>query len=175
MPTAERTLLLLRHAKARHQEATPDHDRELASRGRDDSRAVGQWLSDPSRALAPDLVICSTSERTRQTLVGLLAGGVSVGEVLFDERVYDAGATSLLDVLLAVPDSVMTVLMIGHAPGIPMLASGLALNAAGSNDALERLSKGFPTSGLAILGLEGGWAGLSPETAYLREFVVPRG
>jgi phosphohistidine phosphatase len=175
MPTTERTLLLLRHAKAQHAQGTPDHDRELAPRGRDDSRAVGRWLSDPSRALAPGLVICSTSERTRQTLVGLMDGGVSVSEVLFDERVYDAGATALLDVLLKVPDSVMTVLMIGHAPGIPMLASALALNGAGSSDALERLSKGFPTSGLAILGFEGGWAALSPETAHLSEYVVPRG
>ncbi|MEP7016595.1 MAG: histidine phosphatase family protein [Actinomycetota bacterium] len=175
MPTTERTLLLLRHAKAQHGEGMPDHDRELAPRGRDDSRAVGRWLSDPSRALAPDLVICSTSERTRQTLVGLWAGGLSPSEVLFDERVYDAGANGLLDVLLEVPDSVMTVLMIGHAPGIPMLAKALALNGAGSTDALERLSKGFPTSALAILWLEGGWAALSAGTAHLREYVVPRG
>ena len=175
MPTTERTLLLLRHAKAEHGQGTPDHDRELAPRGRVDSRAVGRWLSDPLRALASDLVICSTSERTRQTLAGLVAGGVSVSEVLFDERVYDASATGLLDVLLEVPDSVMTVLMIGHAPGIPMLASALALNGAGSTDALERLSKGFPTSALAVLGLEGGWPALSAGTANLREYVVPRG
>ena len=175
MPTTGRTLLLLRHAKAEQVQGKPDHDRELAPRGLDDSRAVGRWLSEPSRGLAPDLVICSTSERTRQTLVGLLAGGVSVRDVLFDERVYDAGATALLDVLLEVPDPVKTLLLIGHAPGIPMLASALALNEAGSSDALERLSKGFPTSGLAILGFEGGWAALSAETAHLREYVVPRG
>jgi len=175
MPTTERTLLLLRHAKAQSMQGTKDHDRELAPRGRDDARAVGQWLSDPSHALAPDLVICSTSERTRQTLAGLLASGVSAREVLFDERVYDAGAASLLDALLEVPDPVSTVLMIGHAPGIPMLASTLALDGTGSTEALERLSRGFPTSGLAILGFEGGWGSLAPETARLREFVVPRG
>jgi len=175
MPTTERTLLLLRHAKAQSTQGTPDHDRELAPRGRADARAVGQWLSDPSRALAPDLVICSTSERTRQTLEGLLASGASLREMLFDQRVYDAAAASLLDVLLEVPDSVSTVLMIGHAPGIPMLASMLALDGTGSTEALERLSGGFPTSGLAILGFEGGWGALAPEKAHLREFVVPRG
>jgi phosphohistidine phosphatase len=175
MPTTERTLLLLRHAKAQQSQGLPDHDRGLAVRGRRDARAVGQWLSDPSRDLALDLALCSTSERTRQTLDGLCAGGALVRESRFDERIYNASAASLLGVLLEVPDSVNTVLLIGHAPGIPMLAMALAIGGTGSTKTLERLSKGFPTSGLAILGFEGGWADLAPETAYLREFVVPRG
>ena len=180
-PTSERTLILLRHAKAEQVQGKVDHDRELAPRGLRDARAVGQWLrggkwlSHPSQAVVLDLVLCSTSERTRQTLAGLLASGAAVREVLFDQRVYDAGAASLLDVLLEVPDSVSTVLMIGHAPGIPMLASTLAMDGLGSTEALERLSRGFPTSGLAILGFEGGWGSLASETAHLREFVVPRG
>ncbi|MHB1475090.1 MAG: SixA phosphatase family protein, partial [Dermatophilaceae bacterium] len=144
-------------------------------------RAVGQWLrggkwlSGPSQAVVLDLVLCSTSERTRQTLDEALAGGASVKETRFDERIYDAGAASLLDVLREVPDSVNNVLMIGHAPGIPVLATELARNGTGSTDANDRLSKGFPTCGLAVLVFEGRWAALGPETAYLREFVVPRG
>ena len=174
-PTAQRSLLLLRHAKAEQTQGRPDHDRELAPRGRDDARLVGRWLGDPSRAVTPDLVICSTSERTRQTLEGLVAGGASVGEVRFDERIYDASSASLLDVLLEVQDSIDSVLLIGHAPGVPMLAAALAMDDAGSTEALERLSTSFPTCGLAILGFEGRWAALTPETAHLREFVVLRG
>jgi phosphohistidine phosphatase len=175
MTTTERTLLLLRHAKAQQAQGLPDHDRGLALRGRRDARAVGRWLSDPSQGVALDLVLCSTSERTRQTLDGLCAGGALVKESRFDERIYNAGAASLLGVLLEVPDSVNTVLMIGHAPGIPTLATVLALDGTGPTEALERLSEGFPTCGLGILGFEGGWADLGPDTAHLREFVVPRG
>jgi len=175
MPKAERTLLLLRHAKAQQTHGAPDHDRHLASRGREDARAVGRWLTDPLHAPSPGLVICSTSERTRQTLDGLLAGGAAVGEVQFDGRVYNAGATSLLNVLLEVPDSVDTVLMIGHAPGIPMLATVLALDGDASSEAGERLSKGFPTCGLAILQFRGTWVALAAGTSHLREFVVLRG
>jgi phosphohistidine phosphatase len=173
-PTAERTLMLLRHAKAEQVQGKSDHDRELAARGRGDARAVGEWLGDPSRAVVPDLVLCSTSERTRQTLDGL-GGGVSFKEIRFDERIYNASADLLFEVLREVSDSVDAVMVIGHAPGIPVLARTLAQDGAGSAAAIDRLSNGFPTSGLAILGFGGRWAALEPETAFLRDFVVPRG
>jgi phosphohistidine phosphatase len=174
-PTSERTLTLVRHAKAEHVRGKPDHDRDLSPRGRRDAQAIGVWLSDPSHAVAHELALCSTSERTRQTLDGIRAGGATAGQTRFDERIYDASAGSLLEVLREVPDSVNAVLMIGHAPGIPVLATALAHNDSGSSDVLDRLSLGFPTSGLAVLGFDGGWVDLAPATAYLRDFVVPRG
>lgn len=188
--TAPHTLILLRHAKAEHGHGKLDHQRDLAARGRRDARAAGHWMSHASAsgALPPgavDLVLCSTSERTRQTLDAVCAGGMSITDAGFDERIYDAGAGGLLDVLREVPDSVRTVLMIGHAPGIPVLASALTRDRAGSTASegsdvadgpvAERLSQGFPTCGLAVLAFEGPWASLAPETARLREFVVPRG
>lgn len=173
-PTTERTLLLLRHANAEPVEGKVDHDRELTSRGRIDARAVGQFLSHPAQAV-PDLVLCSTSERTRQTLDGLCAGGASLRQTRFDERIYGADAASLLEVLREVPDSVNTVLLIGHAPGIPVLATALGKDGAGAPQAIDLLSKGFPTCALAILGFEGPWEALAPEAAPLRDFVVMRG
>lgn len=173
--TSGRTLILARHAKAEHMQDKPDHDRELTSRGRGDARAIGQWLSDPLHAVVLDLVLCSTSKRTRQTLDALSTGGASLKETRFEDRIYGASAASLLHVLREVPDSADAVLMIGHAPGIPVLATALAQDDAGSADILKRLSQKFPTSGLAVLGFEGRWEGLAPETAYLRDFVVPRG
>ena len=179
-PTIGRTLLLLRHAKAEQGHGKPDRDRELTARGRRDARAVGEWLRDaslvgvlPSAVL--NLALCSTSERTRQSLDAVCAGGVSVKDARFDERIYDAGAAGLLDVLREVSDSINTVLMMGHAPGIPVLATALVQDGTGSTDAAERLSRGFPTCGLAVLEFKGRWAALAPESAYLREFVVPRG
>jgi phosphohistidine phosphatase len=174
-PASERTLTLVRHAKAEHVPGKPDHDRELSPRGRKDARALGVWLSDPSHALVYELALCSTSQRTRQTLERIYAGGAGAKDTRLDERIYDASAASLLEVLREVPDSVGSVLMIGHAPGIPVLATSLAHNDSGSSDVMDRLSLGFPTSGLAVLGFDGAWAELAPESAYLRDFVVPRG
>jgi len=174
-PTSERTVTLVRHAKAEHVQGKPDHDRALAARGRRDAIAVGEWLSDPSREVVHDLVLCSTSERTRQTLEGICAGGASGRDTRFDERIYDASAAQLLNLLREVPDTVKAVMVIGHAPGIPVLATALAHNDSGSSDVMDRISNGFPTSALAVLGFDGSWSGLAPEMAYLRDFAVPRG
>lgn len=174
-PTSERTLILARHAKAKQGQDKPDHERDLASRGHQDAHAVGVWLSDPSRALVLDLVLCSTSERTRQTLSAICDGGASPTQTRFDDRIYDGSASSLLEILREIPDSVTAVLMIGHAPGIPVLAHALARADSGSTAVMDRLSMGFPTAGVAVLGFDGSWGTLAPETADLRDFVVPRG
>ena len=174
-PRDERTLILARHAKAEHVQGKPDHDRELTPRGGRDARAIGQWLSDSSHAVVVDLVLCSTSQRTRQTLEGLLAGGAAVKDVRFDARIYDASAARLLDVLRETPDSATTVLVIGHAPGIPVLATALAGDDARSIDLVEQISRAFSTAALAVLESEGRWAELAPESALLRDVVVARG
>jgi len=173
-PSTERTLTLVRHAKAEHVQGKSDQDRELVPRGCRDARAIGVWLSDPSHAVVHELTLCSTSQRTRQTLEGVLSGGAWAADTRLDERIYDASAASLLDVLVEVPDSVNSVLMIGHAPGIPVLATALAHQASGSSEVIDRLSLGFPTCALAVLGIEGSWARLAPESGYLRDFVVLR-
>src|SRR5665647_3160963 len=94
IPTSERSLTLVRHAKAEHLPDKPDHDRELSPRGRKDALAIGVWLGDPSHAVALELVLCSTSERARQTLDGICAGGAFAKDTRFDERIYDASAAT---------------------------------------------------------------------------------
>ena len=62
-----KTLYLLRHAKSSWGDPTlADHDRPLASRGRRASQLVAQHLR--GQALAPGLVVCSSSRRTRERL-----------------------------------------------------------------------------------------------------------
>lgn len=60
-------LYLLRHAKAVPQEAGgSDRDRPLEQRGRHAAQAVARWIEE--QRISPDLVLCSPSLRTRQTL-----------------------------------------------------------------------------------------------------------
>jgi phosphohistidine phosphatase len=61
------TLSLLRHAKSSWKNPTlPDHDRPLNSRGKAQAPMVGKAMA--KRGLNPDLVLCSTARRTRDTL-----------------------------------------------------------------------------------------------------------
>ncbi|MFE6686352.1 SixA phosphatase family protein [Streptomyces sp. NPDC057743] len=63
--SAHTRLIVLRHAKSAWPEGVPDHERPLAGRGRRDAPAAGRWLRQ--RHCAPDVVLCSTSRRTRET------------------------------------------------------------------------------------------------------------
>lgn len=168
----DRTLILLRHAKAEQGGYERDHERELTAKGRADARAAGQWLHDNGIGL--DEVLCSTSARTQQTAEGVWSAGCPEADVHHDHRIYNASATTLLDVLREADGDANVVMLVGHAPGIPSLASILA-DGEGHDEAHDRMSKGFPTTGLAVLRYDGHWSDLAPGGAYLQEFVVPRG
>lgn len=167
---ADRTLVLLRHAKAVNPDthSMPDLERPLAKRGQADSAEAGRWLV--AHGITPDLVLCSTSVRTRETWSGVASAGVDAGDVWYDRRIYDADAESLLDVIREVPEPSSVVLMIGHAPGIPWLAQELA-TAAGQ----ATLDQKYPTSGMAVLRHTNRWSALGPSEAVLQDFVIPRG
>lgn len=170
--TAERTLVLLRHAKATH-DPMPDRDRMLTSRGHADATAVGVWLVEAGHAF--DLVICSPSVRTRETWDDVARAGLTPADVRFDARVYDASADDLLDVLADVPAEVGSVLVVGHAPGIPDLAEALADPERSDAESLHTLRRTFPTSCFAALGLDRTWDDLEPGCAELDEVAAPRG
>jgi phosphohistidine phosphatase len=167
----DRTLLLLRHAKAVAPESFggPDIERPLAKRGRADAAAAGRWLAGQEFGL--DLVLCSTSVRTRQTWEH--TGIADAGDVWYDRRLYNADPDDLLEVVRETPAAARTVLLIGHAPGVPWLADELA--APGDSPARNRMHQKYPTSGVAVLRHTKAWADLAPGDAELLDFVVPRG
>lgn len=180
-------LVVLRHAKSAWPPDVPDHERPLAKRGRRDAPAAGRQLL--AYGCVPDLVLCSTARRTRETwdLVVPELGGRP--DVVFEPRVYGASAAELLDVLREVPEQRRTVLLIGHQPGVQDVVLSLAEEAAGvaegeaereggeggSEEALARVRAKFPTSGVAVLALSGAWADLAAGSATLTDFAVPRG
>ena len=164
---ADRTLVLLRHSKAEHVPGKADPKRELTARGHRDAVAAGTWLA--RHAPPVDLVVCSTSRRTRQTWEGVQDGGVSAGSVEHRAEVYDADPDELLDVVRGTPEEVRCLLLVGHAPGVPLLVEELAAPGEG-----EPLPDGFPTSGLAVLRCPGSWADLGRAGARLERFHVAR-
>ena len=171
----DRTLVLLRHAKAvppeSMPESTPDLDRPLADRGRADASAAGRHLV--AQGIEADLVLCSPSKRTRETWKYVADAGVTATDVWYDKRIYDASTEELLDVIHDTPPEARTVIVVGHAPGIPWLADELALD--GTSPERVELTQKYPTTGLAVLHLTCRWADLSADDADLVSYVVPRG
>jgi phosphohistidine phosphatase len=167
---APRRLIVLRHAKSAWPDVD-DLDRPLAARGRRDAPAAGRWLRDD--ACLPDRVICSPARRTRETWEFVAEKLGATPPVSYDERVYDASMLTLLGVVHEVPESVRTLLLVGHNPGMQELTLALAGEAVG--DALQRAREKFPTSAIAVLTIPGPWSALAPGAALLADLVVPRG
>jgi phosphohistidine phosphatase len=164
-----KTLYLLRHAKSSWQDPTlADHDRPLAPRGRRASKLVAEHLR--RQRSTPRIVLCSSSERTRETLKRISAGFRGGVEVRIEQRLYTASASGLLGRLREVEARVDSVMLIGHQPAL----QELALSLAGRGADLGRLTEKFPTAGLATLTFRGGWGELTHGAADLIAFVTPK-
>ena len=126
-----------------------------------------------SAGIRPELVLCSSAQRTRETLALLdpaLSADVSVE---IEDDLYGADASDLIDRLRRVDPEVDSAMVIGHNPGLEDLAIELA--GGGDADALAQLHAKFPTAALATLDLgTGGWAGLDRGTASLTGLALPR-
>ena len=163
---AAKRLVLVRHAKSSWRDPDlADHDRPLNGRGRDAADRVGRHWRDSG--LRPDLVLCSSATRTRQTLERLQFDDAPV---LIEDRLYGAGTTALLDRVRAVPTEVQTLVVVAHNPGIEQLAHLLAE----PDDQLAAAAK-FPTAAVADLEFAiDTWAQVAPSRGRVRAFVLPR-
>jgi phosphohistidine phosphatase len=165
------TLSLFRHAKSAWN--TPgfrDFDRPLAPRGEKAAPRMGAYME--SEGLVPELVLCSTAKRARQTLELAQEEWETKPEIRFEEGLYHAGPAQMLQILQALPASCGHAMIIGHNPGMYSLAA--TLSGDGEGDTLDTLETNFPTAALAVIEFEGDWKSISPGAGYLRRFVVPR-
>ena len=168
----DHTVYLLRHAKSSWDEPLPDHERPLAARGIRDAGAAGRLLAD--RGWQPDVVLCSTAVRTRETWQRAAAAGARAGEVRYVETIYEASVAHLLGLVQQAAEEIGSLMMIGHGPGLPGLAELLGARPE-PRRAWALMDAKYPTAGLAVLRLRGPWAGAAPGRAELLAFEVPRG
>lgn len=166
-----RRIVILRHAKADWPDV-PDHERPLAERGRQDAPAAGRWLAE--RGIQPELTLCSTAARTRETWKLVAAELPRRPRTRYEDAVYEATLGDLLAVVNGVDDDVRELLLIGHNPGMHALADALAGRAEG--DARARMNRGgFPTAAIAVLTLGGSWKSAEHGAGTLTDYWTPRG
>jgi phosphohistidine phosphatase len=155
-----KTLLLLRHAKSSWKDqGLADFERPLNDRGRKASELIGNFIAKENVTI--DLVISSPAVRARQTIDLVLRAAKRAPELRFDQRVYEASPTRLLEITSQIEDDRESVLLVGHNPGMEEL---LAL--------LVGVEQHMPTASLAKVVLSSKkWDKIVAEKGVLESFV----
>lgn len=167
------TLTLFRHAKSSWDESTlDDFERPLAPRGLKAAPRMGRALAKLGPSV--DLVLCSTAKRTRQTLE-LVLPELAPNEppVHFDEALYHGLPEILLERTLKHAGSARHVMLVGHNPGLEILAARLVDD--GDDEELRDMAYKFPTAAFAQFTFDiDAWADLEIASGHLTAFRTPR-
>ena len=167
-------LLLLRHGKAEGA-APDDRKRALIPRGKTDSARMGRFLRED--AYVPDLILCSDSTRTRQTLDAVLPELHAKPEVKYLAELYLAEPELILAHARKANDKIQSLMIVGHNPGMEQCA--LALAAVPLEKKLRKrydvMDEKFPTCALAVTDFEiERWRDVTPGRGDLDAFVRPK-
>jgi len=122
-----KTLCIVRHAKTEVQmQGQRDFDRRLAPRAYNDVPAVCKQLK--SLKVSPDAIVSSPAIRAIST-AGLLAEKLNFDQeqIIQNAVIYDASLNTLVKVVKAFDDNFDTVFLLGHNPGLTLLANFFCL------------------------------------------------
>ena len=158
-----RKLWVLRHAKSDWSRALPDFDRDLNTRGVRNADELRDWLGSQDRL--PQEILSSPAVRAARTARSALAAcpGAAFST---DLRIYHGDAHSMLCVVEEVDDTIESLLIAGHNPGITHF-----VNALGDASVIDVL----PTCGLARFSVHCPWPGLEFGAAKLDFLRTPKG
>jgi len=166
------TLSLLRHAKSSWKNPTlSDRERPLATRGVTDAPLMGKAMAE--RGIDPELVLCSSARRTRDTLALVLPELKVEPKVVYEDALYHASPQAMLEMLRGVQPGANRVMLVGHNPEIQSFA--LDLVGSGPKHFRDRLSEKFSTAGLAGITFASGlWKSVEVNSGTLNLFLSPR-
>ncbi len=160
-------LILIRHAKSSWSDPFgDDHERVLNKRGQTSATAIGTWMAQET--YVPDVMLCSDAARTQETADLILSELSAQPKLQLSGRIYHAAPDTILD--LVQQQTVKTVAVVGHNPGIGMLANALVT----TPPAHHRFSD-YPTCATTVIDFElDKWRDIQPRLGECKAFVVPR-
>lgn len=158
-----KTLLILRHAKSSWDNADlSDFERPLNQRGLEAAPLMGNFMD--KNQLFPALILSSPARRAAQTALIIKDKTRIKGEIIFNHRIYEASPARLLDVIGEQDETVETILLVGHNPGLEGLIKILTGDL-----------QPMPTAGLAVIDLEiNKWSDINTSTGSLRMLIRPK-
>lgn len=166
MSSTQKVLYLIRHAKsAWDRPGMSDWERDLNERGRRDGPRMSKYFAE--NFVKPDILLSSDSQRTRSTAQYFLdAGWVDQDSLTFHRDLYLASHQEIIDRLVEMPDSVQSIGILAHNPGIHQTVIRLSQS--------ESISK-FPTFAMAHLTTQAeSWALALKSRWSLESFLYPK-
>ncbi len=118
-------LFIIRHAKSDWSFEVSDFERPLNSRGFKNAPRMARRLAD--YVLKPQRLISSPAKRaltTAQIFAEHL--GIPVSEITLEPRIYEALPNTLLQIVGDLDNSIDSVAIFGHNPGLTLLVNYLA-------------------------------------------------
>jgi len=118
-------LILLRHAKSSWKDSSlSDHDRPLNKRGKRTAPKMGKRLLNKS--IQPQLIISSTAKRALKT-ASIVANAIDypTNRIESTRRLFHAWPDDICDMISQSDNSFNKLMIVGHNPGMTMLANQL--------------------------------------------------
>lgn len=158
-----RRLYLVRHAKSSWDDpALSDFERPLNGRGESAAPFMGEVLS--LRGYSPQLIVSSPAKRAARTAILVKEASGVDAEVRFDDRIYEASPNTLRQVVAGFSDSLDSVMLVGHNPGMEGFLRFLTCR-------LEPM----PTAALAVIDLAiDGWGAADADRGSCVEVIRPK-
>ena len=119
-------LYIMRHAKSDWSgPQTSDFERPINGRGRRNAVRVGQWMSDND--YIPQRIISSPAARAKETIELVTAQITKFNheDLIYQDELYLAGFTQLIEIINTYQNDVQSLMLIGHNPGIENLVNYL--------------------------------------------------
>jgi phosphohistidine phosphatase len=151
---AERTLVLIRHAKSDWSAHASDRDRPLNGRGQRQAPETGRWLAEHLDPI--EIAVVSPAQRARSTWELVSAQLAEQPPTRIDDRAYTFDGHGLLPIVRELDDGVSVAALVGHNPAMEEFVS-----------TLTGTWVDMPTSCVAVIGLTGTWAEAGPGATLL--------
>lgn len=164
-------LLLLRHAKSDWgDESLADIDRPLNGRGKNASQVMAAYLKENS--LLPNQILCSTAQRTRETLGRILPHLPQEAQIHLLSDLYQQSEDDYSGIIRRYGGRTQNLMIIGHNPATELTA--LNMIGTGDSKAMADLEEKFPTAALAVIDFDIVEWSEAGKTGHLERFVKPR-
>ena len=157
------SLILMRHAKSDWSDGSlTDHDRPLNRRGKRDAPRMAKWLA--AMHCIPELLLCSSSTRTKETASLMMDAWDTTPEIEFSRDLYHASPDAILDAVKSMAKDQTKLMVLAHNPGMAYLVSTLAGE-----------SMDMPTAAIGIFSVSCAWYELTPKSSVrMTEFMRPK-